>query len=234
MKLFKLATAAAIVTASVLTGGVAQAADTSRRYDQGQLQHDLDAIHATGVSGVLAEVDAGPRRLRGTSGVADLAAGGPVNVDGYFRMGSNTKTFVSVVVLQLVAEGRLCLDDTVERWLPGVVTGNGNNGAAVTVRELLQHTSGLYDYTNDLLGRIGSVDDFQKFRFTSFTPEQLVATAITHQPNFAPGQGWDYSNTNYVLLGMIIKRVTGHDWASEVTNRIIRPLGLRHTFAPGD
>jgi len=233
MKWFKGTAAAAVVTASVLTGGVAYAGDTHHRYDRTQFQHDLDAIRATGVSGVLAEVDAGPRRLRGTSGVADLQSAGPVNVDGYFRMGSNTKTFVSVVVLQLVGEGRLSLDDAVEHWLPGVVAGNGNDGAAVTVRQLLQHTSGIYDYTNDLLAQIGSVEDFQRFRFTSYTPEQLVAMAVAHQPDFAPGQGWNYSNTNYTLIGMIIKAVTGRDWASQVTERIIRPLGLRHTFAPG-
>jgi D-alanyl-D-alanine carboxypeptidase len=232
MKLFKMAAAVA-VAATVLTGGAARAADTRQSYDQGQLQHDLDAIRATGVSGVLAEVGTRSRRLRGTSGVADLQAGGPVNVDGYFRMGSNTKTFVSVVLLQLVGEGRLSLDDTVERWLPKVVAGNGNNGAAITVRQLLQHTSGIYDYTNDLLAQIGSVADYQKFRFASFTPQQLVALAMAHQPDFAPGQGWNYSNTNYVLIGMIIKKVTGRDWATEVTNRVIRPLHLRHTFAPG-
>jgi D-alanyl-D-alanine carboxypeptidase len=234
VKWFKATAAAVVVTATILTGGVAHAADTRHRYDQTQLQHDLDAIRAAGVSGVLAEANIGPRRLRGTSGVADIQAGGPVNVDGYFRMGSNTKTFVSVVVLQLVADGRLSLDDTVEHWLPGVVTGNGNNGAAVTVRQLLQHTSGIYDYTNDLLAQIGSVEDFQTFRFASFTPEQLVAMAMSHQPDFAPGQGWNYSNTNYALIGMIIKKVTGRNWASEVRDRIIRPLGLRHTFAPGN
>jgi D-alanyl-D-alanine carboxypeptidase len=234
MKSLKVAAAAIVVTATVLSGGVAHAADARSRYDQSQLQHDLDAIHATGISGVLAEVDTGAHRLRGTSGVADLQTGGPVNVDGYFRMGSNTKTFVSTVILQLVGEGRLCLDDPVERWLPGVVTGNGNSGAAITVRQLLQHTSGLYDYTNDLIAQIGSVEDFQRFRFASYTPQQLVAMAMAHQPDFAPGQGWNYSNTNYTLLGMIIKEVTGRDWASEVNDRIIGPLGLRHTFGPGN
>jgi D-alanyl-D-alanine carboxypeptidase len=234
MTWFTATTAAAVATATVLIGGVGHADATTRhRYDRTQLQHDLDAIRDTGVSGVLAEVDTGPRRLRGTSGVAERQTTRPVDVDGYFRMGSNTKTFVSVVVLQLVEEGRLSLDDTVERWLPGVVAGNGNNGAAITVRQLLQHTSGIYDYTNDLLAQIGSVEDFQRFRFTSFTPAQLVAMAMAHQPDFAPGQGWNYSNTNYTLAGMIIKEVTGRDWASEVADRIIRPLGLRHTFAPG-
>jgi D-alanyl-D-alanine carboxypeptidase len=230
---FTATAATAVVAAAVLTGGVAQAADTRHHYDQAQLERDLDAIHDTGVSGVLAEVNIGSHRLRGTSGVADLDAGGPITADGYFRMGSNTKTFVSVVVLQLVAEGRLSLDDTVERWLPGVVVGNGNDGTAVTVRNLLQHTSGLYDYTNDLLARIGSVEDYQQLRFDRFTPHQLVAMAMAHQPDFAPGQGWNYSNTNYVLTGMIIKKVTGRDWAHEVRDRVIRPLGLRHTYAPG-
>jgi D-alanyl-D-alanine carboxypeptidase len=219
--------------ATVLTGGPAQANDTRHRYGQAELQHDLDAIRDTGISGVLAQVNLGPHHLRGTSGVADLTTGGAVDVDGYFRMGSNTKTFVSVVVLQLVAEGRLSLDDPVEQWLPGVVSGNGNSGGAITVRQLLQHTSGIHDYTDDLLAQIGSVEDYQKFRFESFTPEQLVSIAMTHEPEFAPGQGWSYSNTNYVLIGMIIKKVTGRDWTDEVRDRIIRPLGLRHTFAPG-
>lgn len=236
MRWFKAtATVATLVaTVTVLAGGVAHATGASHGYDRAQLQQDLDAIHATGVSGVLAEVDSGARDLRGSSGTADLDVGGPVDVDGYFRMGSNTKTFVSVVVLQLVAEGRLSLDDTVERWLPGVVTGDGNNGAAITVRQLLQHTSGLYDYTNDLVTRLTSVAAYQTFRYESFTPQQLVAMALAHQPDFPPGQGWNYSNTNYVLIGMIIKRVTGRDWATEVRDRVIRPLGLRHTFAPGD
>jgi D-alanyl-D-alanine carboxypeptidase len=227
-------TAATIaVTATLVTGTTAQASDTRQRYGPAQLRHDLDAIRDTGISGVLAEVDIGPRRLRGTSGVADISTGGAVDVNGYFRMGSNTKTFVAVVVLQLVAEGRLSLDDTVERWLPGVVAGNGNNGAAITVRQLLQLTSGIYDYTDDLLARITSVEAYQKLRFASFTPRQLVAMAMSHEPDFAPGQGWGYSNTNYVLIGLVIERVTGRDWASEVRDRVIRPLGLRHTLAPG-
>src|SRR3954468_16792591 len=91
----------ATVTATVLTGATANAADAPQRYGQAQLQHDLDAIHDTGVSGVLAQVDTGRQTLRGTSGVADLSTGGPVNPDSYFRIGSNTKTFVSTVVLQL-------------------------------------------------------------------------------------------------------------------------------------
>jgi D-alanyl-D-alanine carboxypeptidase len=233
---FRATAAAAVVTAIVFTGGTAWSDDgrgTGRRYGQAQLQRDLDAIRAIGVSGVLAEVNVAGRRLRGTSGVADFDAGGAIDVDSNFRMGSNTKTFVAVVVLQLVGERRISLDDTVERWLPGVVRGNGNDGSAITVRQLLQHTSGLYDYTDDLLARVTSPEAYQVLRYESFTPVQLVAMALAHEPYFAPGAGWNYSNTNYVLIGQIIQKVTGRTWDREVRDRILRPLGLRHTFAPG-
>jgi D-alanyl-D-alanine carboxypeptidase len=237
----KLALAAFVLAASVpAVSGVASAehrpttSSASGRYGRAELQRDLDAIHDTGVSGVLAEVDIGRRRLRGTSGVADLTTGKPVRTDSYFRMGSNTKTFVATVVLQLVHEDELSLDDTVERWLPGVVTGNGNDGRAITVRQLLQHTSGLHNYTDDLAARITSPEAYRELQFTSFTPEELVDMAMAHAPDFAPGEGWNYSNTNYILLGMIIKKATGNDWGKEVHNRIVRPLRLRHTFAPGN
>jgi D-alanyl-D-alanine carboxypeptidase len=226
-------TLVATVVAGAATAGAHPAPAQRPDYDQASFQADLDAVHASGAPGVLAEVDVDGRRLRGSAGVADLAAGGPVDPDGYFRTGSNTKTFVSVVVLQLAAEHRLSLADPVERWLPGVVSGNGNDGRAITIRMLLQHTSGLHNYTDDLVARIDSVDSYRKLQFEQFTPRELVGIAMAARPDFAPGQSWNYSNTNYVLLGMIIKKVTGHDWASEVRARILAPLGMRHTFAPG-
>ena len=116
-------TTASAATTTAATASAATAVTTSARpaYTQQDLQRDLDAITATGVPGVLAEVRTGSHVLRGTSGVANLDTRAPVNASGYFRIGSNTKTFVSVVLLQLVAEHRLSLDDTVSRWLPGVV-----------------------------------------------------------------------------------------------------------------
>jgi D-alanyl-D-alanine carboxypeptidase len=148
-------------------------------------------------------------------------------------MGSDTKTFISVVPLQLVGEHRLSLDDPVDRWLPGVVHGNGNDGTKITVRELLQHTSGLHNYTDDLREQITSIEAYRELEFHQFSRQDLVDLALAQPPDFAPGTGWNYSNTNYVLLGMIIEKVTRHSWASEVTRRIIEPLGLRHTYAPG-
>jgi D-alanyl-D-alanine carboxypeptidase len=195
------------------------------------LQDQVNAIEGTGSVGVLAETTGPGGSAYATAGAADTATGTPVRDGDAFRAGSLTKTFVATVVLQLVAEGRLSLDDTVAHWLPAVVTGHGNDGARITVRELLEHTSGIYDYAYDL-PEIATAAGWQADRFTTYTPEQLIAIAMKHRPAFAPGTAWSYSNTNYVLVGMIIQRVTGHSWQQEVTDRIIRPLGLRHTVAP--
>jgi D-alanyl-D-alanine carboxypeptidase len=195
-----------------------------------QLQHDVSAILATGVTGVVAEV--GGDRLVATAGRAELGSTRLVPDDSYIRIGSATKPFVATVILRLAAEHRLALTDTVAKWLPGVVSGSGNNGRDITIRELLQHTSGIYDYTHALPlldGRQGYLAN----RFRRDTPGQLVAIAIRHKPVFKPGTSWAYSNTGYILLGMIIKKATGQDWTREVYERIIQPLGLRHTFMPG-
>ncbi|MFI6237560.1 serine hydrolase domain-containing protein [Micromonospora sp. NPDC050784] len=197
------------------------------------LQEGLDELHGLGVSGTQGLVRDGGRVTVARSGVADLVTGAPVPFDGYFRIGSTTKTFVSVVVLQLVGEGRIRLDDPIERWLPGIVTGSGNDGRNVSIRQVLQHTSGLYDATGDLVA-LQSADGFLAHRFDHYSEAQQVSTAMRHSPLFVAGTGWSYSNTNYLLAGMLIERVTGHRWDAEVRSRILRPLGLTHTFYPGD
>jgi D-alanyl-D-alanine carboxypeptidase len=149
----------------------------------------------------------------------------------HVRIGSGTKAFVATVVLQLVSEGRLTLDDTVDRWLPGVVSGHGNDGRKVTIRQLLQHRSGIHDYYSEL--PLNTLKQFKQHRFDDVTPQQAVALAMRHRPTFAPGKGWSYSNTNYTLLGMVIGSVTGRDWYEEVRNRILRPLRLRDTSLRG-
>ena len=222
------------VTGLTLAGTAAASTRTAlgTAGDPALLQQETDAIHGTGVVSVLASVTGpdGPRSAR--SGVANISTGQPVPLDGEFRIGSVTKTFVATVVLQLVGEGRLSLDDTVAHWLPGAVEGNINDGSRITIRELLQMTSGIYDYVNDL-PLVASAAGFEANRFRTYTPQQLVALAMQHQPLFAPGTSASYSNANYVLLGMIISRVTGQSWAEEVNARIIGPLGLRHTIIPG-
>ena len=228
-----VAAVAAATATTTATAATAATMPAQHAYSQQDLQRDLDAITATGVPGVLAEVRTGTRQLRGTSGVADLDSRKPVNDNGFFRIGSNTKTFISVVVLQLVAEHRLSLDDTVGRWLPGVVHGNGNDGGKITVRELLQHTSGLHNYTDDLQAQITSPEAYRKLVFRQFSRQELLNIALAHRPDSAPGAAWNYSNTNYILLGMLIEKVTHDSWENQVTRRIILPLGLRHTYAPG-
>ncbi|MEU7067319.1 serine hydrolase domain-containing protein [Streptomyces sp. NPDC046161] len=198
-----------------------------------QLQRDVDALRDDGITGVSARLETphGVQTVR--SGVGDLTTGQPVAADGYLRIGSTTKTFVAAALLQLAGEGNLSLDDTVNKWLPGLVRGNGNDGHRVTLRQLLQHTSGLPDYIGDVVPDL-SAAGYRANRWTTYTSRQRVALAMKHQPSFAPGVGWEYSNTNYVLLGMVIKAVTGHSWEDEVQTRILRPLRLTRTRTPGN
>ncbi|MER7443811.1 serine hydrolase domain-containing protein [Micromonospora avicenniae] len=228
------ATAGAVLAAAI-GGGAAWAAPPAadQRSTVTVLQHGLDDLHGLGVSGTQGLVRDDAQTTVARSGVADLDTGAPMPVDGYFRIGSETKTFVSVVLLQLVGEGRIRLDDPIEQWLPGVVDGNGNDGRHVTVRQVLQHTSGLYDPTGDLPA-LQSADEFLEHRFDHYTEAQLVAMAMQHPPLFAAGTHWSYSNTNYLIAGMLIERVTGHRWYNEVRSRILMPLRLTRTFYPGD
>ncbi|WP_409236876.1 serine hydrolase [Streptomyces sp. PA5.6] len=137
----------------------------------------------------------------------------------HFRVGSITKTFIATVVLQLAAEHRLSLSDPVAHHLPGLVRGPGVDGRTITLRALLTHTSGLYDFTAVTQGTV------------PLTPALAVRTALTHRPS--PKGRWAYSNTNYVVLGMVIERVTGNSYATEAERRILRPLRLTGTSFPG-
>ncbi|WP_329363199.1 beta-lactamase family protein [Streptomyces sp. NBC_00669] len=209
--------AAEVATASAQTAGASPAE---------RLRQDTEAIHALGISGVQARVVAPDgRQTVATSGTADLDTGRPVPSDGYFRMASTSKTLVATVVLQLEAEHRISLDDTVDHWLPGVVRGNGNDGSRITVRQLLQHTSGIHD---DLPGYT-TPEEYVQQRDDVYSSAQLVARAMAHPPDFPPGGGWQYSNTGYVLLGMIIQKVTGQPAHRQIEDRVLRPLGLDRT-----
>jgi D-alanyl-D-alanine carboxypeptidase len=211
-------------------------AATSVGASEGALQRDVDANHRAGAVGVLAEIVDHGRSTKARAGVAERDDDGPVPWSARFRTGSTTKTFVAATVLQLVGEGHLSLTDTVERWLPGVIRGNGNDGSQVTVRQLLNHTSGLFDYTSDdaFFATLSTPEAFHANRFRRWTPQDLIAIAVSHPPDFAPGTSWSYSNTGYVVIGEIIKAVTGKPWDQEVTERIIRPLHLRGTSAPAN
>src|SRR4029450_3663671 len=139
----------------------------------------------------------------------------------HYRAGSLTKALVATVVLQLVAEGRLSLQDTVARWLPGILP----YGDQVTIEQLLRHTSGVPDYTPPVfLSLYGS----RQGRFRSLTPHDVVC-GVAAQP---PGTPTSYPNTGSTLLGLIVEAATGHTVGQELDRRILRPLGLHDTFFP--
>jgi D-alanyl-D-alanine carboxypeptidase len=227
-------TMTAVVAALTVAGsgtGVAEARSGPRTGLRATLQRDADRLLDYGAPGVQVGVATARGDLAVRSGFGDVAAHTPVPWNAKFRIGSFTKTFVSATLLQLVGERRLSLDDPVDRWLPGVVQGNGNDGKRISVRQLLQHTSGLPDFLQGL-PYLGQQEGFEQNRFKTVTPQQAIALAMKYPPDFAPGAQWEYSNTNYVLAGMIIARISGHTWQQEVRNRIIRPLGLHDTFTP--
>ncbi|MFE9258367.1 serine hydrolase domain-containing protein [Streptomyces sp. NPDC006879] len=197
------------------------------------VQEALEAEVRQGVPGALAVAERHGWSWSGTAGVADLRTGRQRLARDHFRSGSITKTFVATTLLQIEAEGGIDLDDTVERWLPGLVRGNGHDGRVITVRQLLNHTSGMFDYTQDEDFASQSFGGgFLEHRYDTWRPEQLVEIAMGHRPTSDPGV-WKYSNTNYVLAGMIIEKVTGNSYAREVQRRILRPLRLRSTVLPG-
>jgi D-alanyl-D-alanine carboxypeptidase len=200
----------------------------------------LDEVVAAGAPGVVALVNEGRRGWRDDGehgwgrdhgvwqtarGVADLHTSRPMRPDVHFRIGSVTKSFVATVALQLVTERRLALSDSVERWLPGLLP----YGDRVTVRQLLSQTSGVPDYVVAALTGLYRGD-----RLRSWRPRELVALVAGQAPEFPAGSRWSYSNTNYVLAGMIIERVTGSKLGRELERRIFRPLRLRDTSFPVD
>ncbi|MFF2953600.1 serine hydrolase domain-containing protein [Kitasatospora sp. NPDC057965] len=223
-------------TAATAAGGTdappAVSADAAARVDPSP---ELRAIVERGAStAAFGEARENGRRVwRDAAGVADLDSQRPARADGRFRIGSVTKTFVSTVTLQLADEGKLRLDDPVERYLPGVVP----NGGVITLRQLLNHTSGLYDYLSDPRFLFEDEASLRSYladrRWKTWTPTQLIEVGTQGTPYFPPGQGWHYSNTNYVLIGEVIRKVTGHNWRSEVDRRIVKPLHLNDTTFAG-
>ncbi|MGW0908282.1 serine hydrolase domain-containing protein [Streptomyces sp. NPDC002853] len=205
-------------------------------------QTALNAIVEKGTPGVIAQVRDGREVWSGRAGVADTSLGHPRSTREKFRIASVTKTFTATVLLKLEAKGRLSLDDPIEKWLPGVVSGKAYRPEAITVRHLLNHTSGIFDYNADERFRAKYAGgEFDKNRYARWTPTNLVDIALAHPPNFQPEQGsrpgrpgkWDYSDTNYVLAGMIIERVTGCSYKEAVERLVIKPLDLRGTHVPG-
>ncbi|MFD7830928.1 serine hydrolase domain-containing protein [Kitasatospora sp. NPDC059803] len=221
---------AALAPAAAAQDAARPASATERSTDWTALDTALADLTAKNVAtSSLAGVRENGRLVhRAAGGVARLGADTPADPVGRFRIGSTTKTFVATVLLQLVGEGRLGLDDRLESLLPGAVP----NSADITVRELLNHTSGVADYTQDPAFNSYDQNWLDSGRYTSYSPQDQVDLADKYPPAFRPGQDWQYSNTNYALVALIIEHLTGHSWNEEVERRIIRPLGLTGTSMP--
>jgi D-alanyl-D-alanine carboxypeptidase len=222
-----------LVVAGIVGAGLApntasaSVARASARGHTASLQADLDAMVLAGAPGAILLVRDGHHTTHLTSGVGEVATNTPIRPDDHFKIASLTKTYTATVVLQLVAEHKMRLDDSVEQWLPGLVP----NGQNITVRQLLSHTSGLFDYEADprflepyFNGDLGFY----------WAPRDLVGLAVSHDPLFPPGQTpiAVYSNTNYVVAGLIVEAVTGRSIGDEFQTRLFNPLHLDETVYP--
>jgi D-alanyl-D-alanine carboxypeptidase len=193
------------------------------RPDLAGLREVLRTAERRGAPGAMARIDDGDSVLRASVGVADRATGRALADTDRFRVGSITKTFTAVVLLQLADEGKLDLDASVDRYLPGLLPDR-----RITVRHVLSHRSGLYDYTDEMFAR--TVPGFEAVRTKVFTYRQLVDRSLRHAPTGKPGGAYSYSNTNFVVAGMLVEKLTGRPVATAYQERIFTPLKLRDTF----
>ncbi|MFE7504315.1 serine hydrolase domain-containing protein [Promicromonospora sp. NPDC057488] len=190
------------------------------------LVQQAERIVAAGTPGVVVETRDERGRRTVVAGTGDLRTDRAPRPDGQFRVGSVTKSFTAAVVLSLVAEGRIELDAPVARYLPGVLP----YAEPISVRELLQHRTGLSDYGDVLWADPGLV---ARSRFADHEPAELVGIATREPLGSAPGTEFGYSNTDYVLLGMLVERVTGNGYADELERRVLGPAQLRDTYVSG-
>ncbi|MER6948855.1 serine hydrolase domain-containing protein [Nonomuraea sp. NPDC000554] len=223
----------ALLAVGVLTAPGTAAAAQAPGLDQRALQQSLDAVHQAGMFGIYSGVRDARQTWQGAAGVADVATGRPVQPLMLRRIGSISKTFTSVAILQQVARGTVELDAPVSRYLPGLIPGD--RGHKVTVRTLLNHTSGIGDYVGGafpslLEGSPASLDDN---RFRAFEPAELVKFGLAAPPTGEPGATpGSYSNTNYVIAGLLLEKVTGVGAERYITRNVIEKAGLRHTSFP--
>jgi D-alanyl-D-alanine carboxypeptidase len=205
--------------------------------DRPELRKAMNAFVDAGFTGIQLRVRDQQGDWAAGAGVRKLGSAAKPPANGSFWAGSITKTFTATMVLQLVAEGRIKLDSPAADYLPGYELDE-----RITVRMLLRHTSGIFNYTGeykpdgtmDEPGVPASGDGWVPYRFKSYEPEQLVRLALSKKARFEPGTQWNYSNTNYTVALLMIEKVTGHSYATELKRRITGPLGLRGTLAAGN
>ncbi|MEV4799460.1 serine hydrolase domain-containing protein [Nonomuraea sp. NPDC049421] len=225
----------ALDVASATSGSRGVQTDAAAQ-DRPELQKVIQEIVDSGFTGVSLRVHDKRGEWAGSAGVAELGQNTEPPVDGHVRIGSNTKTFTATVVLQLVAEGRIALDSSVDDYLPEFGLDR-----RITVRMLLQHTSGIFNFTGDFdpdgtfapgIPATPAGKEWVDNRFHTYRPEELVRLALSKPARFEPGTDWSYANTNYVLARLLIEKVTGRPVAEEMHRLILGPLGLTGTVQP--
>jgi len=200
----------------------------SRVAERRDLKAILQELVDAGYPGALAaKTDKDGNAVGATAGKGNLATGEAPPLDGEVRIGSNTKTLVAGLGMKMVEEGKVKLDEPVETYLPGLIKGQGVDGKKITVRQLLQHTSGLPEYIDE------SAVDYFGTRNDYVSPRDLLDTALARPAQFAPGAKFAYTNTNYIVLGLLAERVGKRPIAEQIETKIVKPLGLKHTYMPG-
>lgn len=230
-----LATAQAAATAAgpdVGPSAIATAPPPTAPFDPAKLRATLDATHDAGMYGLFSEIRDGRTAWDGAAGAADVRTGRPVTSGMRQRVGSITKSFVATAILQQVERGRVDLDAPVGRYLPGLIPGR--YGEQTTVRMVLDHTSGIGDYVASAFPSLRelSADSLDEYRFRDVRPAQLVAWGLGAPRTGEPGERWSYSNTNYVIAGELLEKVTGTKAEKYITRNVIRKAGLKHTYFP--
>ncbi len=190
---------------------------------------DMEGVRAAlteatelGAPGAMARFDGPDGALSEVVGEREAGSGLPMDTDAQFRIGSVTKTFSAVVLLQLIGEGAAGLDDPVNDHLPGLLPDDG-----ITLRHVLNHRSGLWDYSNDMFAQ--TVPGFEAVRNEVYPLRDLVALSTAEPLTVEPGSAYAYSNTNFVVVGLLVEHLTGQSLAEAYQERIIGPLGLAGT-----
>ncbi|RJL35725.1 serine hydrolase domain-containing protein [Bailinhaonella thermotolerans] len=198
-------------------------------------QRILDrAVAELGIPGIVIEVKNAEGSWFGTAGVSDLTTGAPRVPGEFLPIGSGAKGITAATLLTLEAEGRVDLEDPVNKWLPGVLT-NGYDGDRITIRHLLSNTGGLFatGLAPGLIGNYASRARFDEHRFDEWTREELLRLAVSEPPVGQPGERFLYANGGFYIANAIIERITGNTYAEEVRRAVIEPLGLTDTYVRG-
>ncbi|MFJ6623173.1 serine hydrolase domain-containing protein [Kitasatospora sp. NPDC091335] len=208
---------------------------SGQEQDRPELRKAIEELVEAGFTGIQLRVNDERGEWVGSAGARELGGSTRPLTDAHFRIGSTTKNFVATSVLMLVAEGRIGLDAPVADYLPEF-----GPDRRITVRMLLQHTSGIFNHTGELY-EDGTIvpgvpwrgKEWVDARFRTYRPEELVRLSLSRPARFAPGAGWSYANTNYVLARLVVEKVTGRSFAEELRRLILGPLEMTGTVAPG-